>query len=361
MTSRIDETALIEQIYAALLGEATWQDFLDRLTVSVPGCWSVLHVNDVANAEAQVGLVSGRSAEDVADYPTYYHGISPWAQYCVVGPTGQAVVVEEHVPANVLEASEFYSDFLRPIETRSAIGMGVDGEGGRSLIVSLMTPGAAEEDLLPLAKQMTRISPHLQRAGEFYRRTSFASQTTEMGGTFFDALHLGMVVVGHGRTIRSASGRARQMFGRDVGIDPIGRIRLADQTAQTILDSMLRKGYQGPMHHRFLVGQTLVRMVRMTGERERSLFEGPGVCLTLEPLSQAGAVFDIEQFARGYGLSAAEVRVLSGLIAGKSLTEIAVEVSRSRETIRSQLKSLCVKTGSKGQSDLLRLVSGMRS
>lgn len=146
------------------------------------------------------------------------------------------------MPGEYLERTEFYTDFLRPIETRSAIGIGVDREGARSLIVSLMTPGAAEEDLLPLARRLNRIAPHLMRAGEFYRRTSFAAQSTERGATFFDALHMGMVVLGNGRRIRTFSDLAGWVFGRDVGLDPMGRLRLSDQAAQSVVDAMLTRG-----------------------------------------------------------------------------------------------------------------------
>lgn len=361
MQTHVSDSELIELIYASLLGESTWQTFLDRLTGMAPGCWSVLHANDLKNGEASVGLVSGRSDDDIADYAGYYHHISPWVQHCVVSPTGQANVVERSVPGHILEKTEFYADFLRPIETRSAIGIGVDREGERSLIVSLMTPVASEDYLLRLAGQLTRIAPHLMRAGEFYRRTSFAAQSTELGATFFDALHMGMVVVGSGRRIRTSSDLARRMFGPDVGLDPLGRLHLSEPMAQSLLNAMLMHSYDGPKHRRLLVGGMRVTLIRMEGERERSIFEGPGVCVTLEALHGPGRFVDIDLFASGYRLTPREVRVLDGLIAGRTVDEIAREAGRSRETIRSQLKSLCAKTGARGQADLLRIVAGMKA
>lgn len=355
-----EDIELVELIYAALLGESSWQDFLDRLTAMAPGCWAVLHAHDLENHHADVGLVSGRRFEEIADYPSYYYHISPWVQYCSYNPTGEANVVEKRVPGDLLVRTEFYTDFLRPIETRSAIGIGVDREGERSLIVSLMTPGAAEEVLLPLAQRLNRIAPHLMRAGDFYRRTSFAAQSTELGATFFDALHLGMVIVGHGRRIRTCSDLAQRMFGGDVGIDPLGQLRLSDPTAQLALDDMLASRYDGPRHARLLSGEMVLSLIRMQGSRERSLFEGPGVCILMQPLHGAGRFLDIDHFARGYGLTPGEIRALKGLVAGKTLTEIATEAGRSRETIRSQLKSLCLKTGARGQADLLRMVAGMK-
>lgn len=354
------DSEIIEAIYAALLGEADWQAFLDRLTEMAPGCWSVLHANDVMNGEATVGLLSGRSETDVAAYAPYYHDLNPWARYWQTAPGDEAVIAERNVSGDVLERSEFYAGFLRPIDTRSSIGIGVESEGGRSLHISLMTPGAKEEDLLPLAWRITRIAPHLKRASEFYRRTSFAAHSTELGATLFDALHLGVVIVGAGRRIRTCSDMARRLFGPDVGLDPLGRLRLSCPVAQSALNVMLGLTYDGPRHRRMVVGRMRLTMIRMQAEHDRSLFEGPGVCMTIEPLGSHGGVFDLDGFSAGYRLTQSEVRVLSGLVAGKTLATIARENGRARETIRSQLKSLCTKTGARGQADLLRMVAGMK-
>jgi DNA-binding CsgD family transcriptional regulator len=67
-----------------------------------------------------------------------------------------------------------------------------------------------------------------------------------------------------------------------------------------------------------------------------------------------------EYFSKAYGLTAAETRALTGILAGKSVDEIADAAALSRETIRSQMKSLYAKTGTKGQLELLRLAKTSR-
>ncbi len=360
MATQVDDVELIELIYASLLGESSWQAFLDRLSQAGEGCWSVLHSNSASSEEAVVGLISGRSPDDVADYPTYYHGISPWASHCHVRPCGKVTIVEDHVAGRDLERTEFYSDFLRRIATRSAIGIGLGSDDRGSVLISLMTPNAIEEQMRLLAAQMQRIAPHLKRAHDFYQRTSFAARSTELGATFFDALDMGVVIVGAGRRIRTCSDAARRMFGPDVGVDAMGRLRIGDQMVHSALTRMLTRTGEMHVQQRFLVGRTVVTLIPMNGDRERSFFEGPGVCLTIAPVDRGGFL-DIDQFAAAYGLTKGETRVLEGLISGKTVTEIAHEVARSRETIRSQLKSLCAKTGTRGQADVLRLAAGMKT
>jgi DNA-binding CsgD family transcriptional regulator len=59
-----------------------------------------------------------------------------------------------------------------------------------------------------------------------------------------------------------------------------------------------------------------------------------------------------------YGLSAAESELLDGLLGGLRLAEIAASRGTSRETARSQLKSIFRKTGVATQSDLVALAAG---
>ena len=57
-----------------------------------------------------------------------------------------------------------------------------------------------------------------------------------------------------------------------------------------------------------------------------------------------------------FELSPAEVRVASGLMRGEALREIAESLRVSIETVRSQLKSICAKTQTHHQSDLVALL-----
>ncbi len=43
----------------------------------------------------------------------------------------------------------------------------------------------------------------------------------------------------------------------------------------------------------------LLTLIRMEGERERSIFEARGVCMTIEPLHGIARFLDIDHFVHG--------------------------------------------------------------
>jgi DNA-binding CsgD family transcriptional regulator len=59
-----------------------------------------------------------------------------------------------------------------------------------------------------------------------------------------------------------------------------------------------------------------------------------------------------------YGLTAAEVRLVSALLEHSGLTAAAKALGVSRNTAHSQLASVFQKTGTRSQSELLRLILG---
>lgn len=88
----------------------------------------------------------------------------------------------------------------------------------------------------------------------------------------------------------------------------------------------------------------------------RDLALGRYLTVLVEPLSPERDQLRVAAVVRRFGLAAAEERALSGLVAGHGVREIAELHGLSVETVRSQMKSLYSKTGTSGQTDLLRLL-----
>lgn len=71
----------------------------------------------------------------------------------------------------------------------------------------------------------------------------------------------------------------------------------------------------------------------------------------------AAAMFCSEIFAATFGATRAEIRVLKLLMSGLSVKNICAKLSLSSNTVRTHLKSLYAKTGTRGQAELVSLAS----
>ena len=63
-------------------------------------------------------------------------------------------------------------------------------------------------------------------------------------------------------------------------------------------------------------------------------------------------------FARRYGLTTAEARLLDEIVAGRSLGQAAARQRRSAHTLRNQLKAILAKSGAARQASLVSIVLG---
>lgn len=102
-------------------------------------------------------------------------------------------------------------------------------------------------------------------------------------------------------------------------------------------------------------------LVHIGKDRLTHYFEGPTVMLLVEQAKPVGESFDQRDFAAAYHLTGAEMRAMQGILAGMGVDAMADAASLSRETIRSQVKSLYAKVGVRSEAELLRLVFTGRS
>jgi DNA-binding CsgD family transcriptional regulator len=280
--------------------------------------------------------------------------------HCAVRKVGLGIYSDEIIPVEQLHKTEFYSDWLAPNDVECSIGVTIDKNGDCPLIISTVTSRADPELNSAFSEQLTRIAPHLRRAARFHRNSPARWAGFDLGASLFDALDVGAVIVGENGSIKTISRTGQELLdgGALMSISPLGQLRLRDEDAQAVLREMLKRTYDGSKTVSLLSNGTKLTLIAVEKDRISLYFEGPTVAILIQPAGPGSRPVGIDQIAGLYGLTNSEQRALAGIVDGKTVTRIAEEAGLSRETIRTQLKSLYAKTGTGGQTDLLRLVHG---
>lgn len=356
---------LIDLIYASLLGEASWQGFLDRLTQLLPGGKSTLFFHDVNRHAGRFSLVSGFEDAAVARYDGYFSRINPWMPKAAVRPVELGVVADQMLPRADLLRTEFYNDFMRPLGGQSAVGVTIMREEGCSFLLSILTERGEAEANMAAARTLGALAPHLRRAFDHYRRGAIANAQHRVVGSVFETLATGVVIVGTNGTVKSASSIAHRMIESGIGlrITPTGRLRAVDARLSALIDAVTDASPSVPQVADAITSgeaganATRLTLIRVGRDRFEAYFEGPVVVILLEPALRETAPTAVERLTSMHRLTAAERRVLDGLTEGLTVKEIADRSELSRETIRNQLKSVFAKVGVTRQVDLVRLVA----
>ena len=350
---------LIDLIYATLLGEASWQQFLDRLATGIPSGKASMVMHGIADPDGgYVPLSAGFDDAAIETYNAHYAALNLWQPTLARQRVGAGVIDNELFPREELIKSAFYNEFLLPNEIRvaAAVKIGSDRRYSFSLAtLSVKTDLQIKQDM---ARRLGRLGPHLKRAFDYYRKGHANRALIERGTSVFDAIDIGVMVIGDGAGVKtiSVAGQAMLADTSPVRISPLGRVRLRNRQCQAVLDGMLSRTYAGPKVVALFSHETKLTLIRVKKDSISLYFEGPTIIVLMERLGHGATAFDPRLASFVYGLTTAETRALSGIVAGKSVDRIAQEARRSRETIRVQMKSLYAKTGATSQADILRLL-----
>ncbi|MCW8060446.1 helix-turn-helix transcriptional regulator [Agrobacterium tumefaciens] len=349
---------LIDLTYAALLGEVSWQDFLDRLSDHAPDGRTILFSHNMSQSDEYLAMTSRFAGPELESYASHYVNTNPWLEHCAVRKVGLGIYSDEIIPPGELLKTEFYNDWLAPNDIACSIGVTIDKNGDCPLIISTVTSRADQERNSQFSEQLTRIAPHLRRAARFYRNGPPKWSGFDLGSSLFDAVDVGVIIVGEDGRIKTSSRAGQELLDGTpfASISPLGQLRLRNENAQSVLRAMLMRTYVGQKSVSLVSKGGKLTLIRVEKDRISLYFEGPTVVVLMEKLGIANCAGDIDQFTSIYGLTRAEKRALSGIVNGKSVIQIADEAHLSPETIRTQLKSLYSKTGVNGQAGLLRLV-----
>lgn len=325
---------------------------------------TVIKVHDstgeVRLVEATANLMAPHSLAN------YWHGRDLWVERSIAYGMSKIVTSDMLVTAEESKRSDFYGEWLKPLDIHHMIGAVFPLTDG----VAVLGIHRPEASGLYEAQDRARLSallPHLQRSVQISARLGAQEREKRWSLQAIDAIDAGLIVLdARCRIVRmnsvaeaivAANGEIGATGGRLWLADPSRNMRLTALVADCIA---IAQGRAAPLPKAILVERpdrlaiTITaapldcRGDALTGDRWHALLfmrdpEHPPV--------------RIEQLRALFGLTRREAIIAAKIAAGHSLATIAATLRVGIETVRSHLKEVFAKTGTSRQAELVALIS----
>lgn len=283
-------------------------------------------------------------------------------------PPDQVISLEDLLPDTELVVSEYYQQYLQPINLFRILGVDTQEPGG--MLARLRISRRREEPRFDDQdrQRLARITPHLCRAIQIFATLSRTTSERDIYAGAVDQLAVATIILDEQGRVLNTNAVARAVLEETGGLTLHGKHlhvegRDINRELQAAVEQVIEAQHRGET--------SLVRALRVPREGGRA-----DLGLVLRPVSTGEwhegqsspcvAVFvsDPDQretasqqtLAELFELTPAEANVAILLSRGLSLAEVSDAQNISQHTARAQLKSIFAKTGVSRQAELVRLV-----
>lgn len=351
---------LIALVYGAVDEPHLWSVVLEEIAEAVNSGCTFLFADSERCAQGSLLALARTEPAYLALYAQHYSSVNILADVCDrMFPEGTIRYSHIAVPDFVFEKSEFYNDYLRAENYFYSCGIKIAIPDEKPAYLSTVRsrhlgPYTPEEGVI-----WTTLRPHLSRALKLH------FQFTELRSS------MGAVVehIQHGLAWLDTTGRCLQMNRpaqelvdrKDGLVLSGGKLAAEDLNENRQLRRLVAcaleadTGGLGAMS----ISRRKRRPLQVVVTPHRfglltSPFNTAAVIEIYDPESTPATSSKVYQSL--YGLTNAEARLGALLVEGHDLAEAAAILQVTKETVRSQLKQVFQKTGTRRQAELVRLL-----
>jgi len=361
--------AVVQQLYEAAAGGVDWNVALGAVHDALRVSATQFFVIEKANLKLEMAENSdGSPPEAMFDYVRFGYRIDPHVAHAAALPVGELLQTAKVFPREQYKNHPYYLEMWGPHNVREVLGAKV-AENERHVAMFGVT---RQWDLPPFTdgevNLMRRYTGHVAAALKIAKHLERMQTNAIAGYGLMQASGRPMFLLDRSSGLLSANDLAREMLERgDTFAILNGVFRCLRPEGRRVLEHAMTEiaidradADANALHNRLGI-----RLPRVDGtpllcslwdlrpEATMGAFGSlPAVLLTVVHPPQGNAVDPI-WLGSLFDLSPAEVRVASGLMRGEALRDIADFLHVSVETVRSQVKSICAKTGTHRQSSLV--------
>jgi DNA-binding CsgD family transcriptional regulator len=325
----------------------------------VPGQSAVISMCMSPTSKKQ-GATFGLPDDTFERYASYYHSVDPW--YLTAGQKlapQTALRGTSLVSRRDFADTEFCTDFARHVGTVLALGGHIFVPGAGMCHFSIHRDATSRDFTDHDVARLQWCMPHLLRVLQL--GAQLGQQTTAaLAFSALDAVTFGTIVCDAHGTIQfcnaAAITLAEQHCGIVLGGKGIGLKALVPAESEQ-LSTLINQTCGGGAGSGMAIterdgGKLLILVVPLPQEN------GALPPLALVTLRSSGELPRITHtmLENAFGLTFAETRLITKLVDGTALPEIATAWGLSENTLRTQVASILSKTGARNQKDLIRLI-----
>ena len=366
-----DQDKLIELIYDTAQFPDAWGMVFDALNRCFGfDAWLLLRFHKGASAGAPELLAHGGeriSAMAPDRYAEHYSRLDERAAATIKAETGQIVNCQRHFDNRYVARSEFYQDFLIPEGLRYAMASCVHRSPEQDYVVSVQRGiergwfSQSEEALLRC------VTPHLGKALQLAERINETQLRSDIAYEAMNRTDIAVISIDEHFRFHHANRFGESLLRMPGFLDfRWGHIAFSDQIVQQGFYSLvLRCAVSGESGFMLLPPG-------LDGKRRFSLtvFKASrhSVLKTAAPVSEIICLFSpldvrrvitVRQLMAFFRLSPAEARLARALATGESLEDYVAAEGVKLTTVKTQLRSIFTKTGTRRQATLVSLLSSI--
>ena len=364
---------LLATLYAASISPELWPEFLDKLADLLDLNGSAIVHTDLTRKANGVYTSRGIDPEIERLYAADYGNQDVYrARFLKLqGRQGDLLMGDELCSFQQIKKTAFGEDILHRADIRLWCAVATVRTNTVIENISLYhgwnhdPPGP---DKLTLAGQ---IAPHLNNALRVRARLVQLEGLTRDLTAAIDTAESAVVLIDCFGCCALVNRAAKRILDRRDGLIFAGnRLAATDPYESAILAELIRKAVASEQGKEKPGSDTVCITCRIG--KPLQLRIAPFPCERISAGSQFSAIvfignpdraasFPAESLQKIYGLTPAEARIAIALLDGRSLTEVATANHVTKETIRSQLKSVFQKTATRRQAELVCLLTSFPS
>ncbi|CAN5479652.1 hypothetical protein BH09PSE5_BH09PSE5_04040 [soil metagenome] len=353
----------IAALYSAAVSPGQWGRALDIMTELAGARAANCFVQDAFTGAFLEYHYTGYGADAADRYVQHYSGFDLAYEVLLREPAGLIYPLHHQVTDRMVERSKFYQDFYIPEGLRYACGGTLYDRGSR-IVLAVHRPTGHRPFDDASARELQRVLNHLPTVFNVKRLNENTREEALLSRAALDSLPKAIAIVDSDLAVRYLNPAAEYLFRQSD--DPVIRSGRLSANDPDIRNELTRR-IKGACNRTPSVMQVSMTILDKAGRpcaechviplqpRVTDTFaRGHSLAMLLlrRPFQQLQSSI---LTGRQYGLTPAETAVVTALREGLTASEHAARNGVKISTVRSQIRAILSKTGTRRMSDVMTL------